>query len=129
MVMFVDVDRLKYINDNFGHDTGNVAIKTIAIAISGQVPEGGIVIRYGGDEFVVLAPNVKPEEADGIIERIHAHIKKMSDALVLGFDITASIGYVVADDPTKSLAEYINDADAKMYDIKREHHAKKLVEA
>ena len=129
MVMFIDVDRLKFINDNFGHDTGNVAIKTIAIAISGQVPEGGIVIRYGGDDFVVLAPNVKPEEADGIIERIHAHIKKMSDALVLGFDITASIGYVVADDPTKSLAEFINDADAKMYDIKREHHAKKLEKA
>ena len=122
MVMFVDVDRLKYINDNFGHDAGNVAIKTIAIATSGQVPEGGIVIRYGGDEFVVLAPNVKPEEADGIVERIQAHIEKMSSALLLGFDITASIGYVLADDPTKGLAEYINDADAKMYDIKRIHH-------
>lgn len=124
MVMFVDLDRLKYINDNFGHDAGNVAIKTVAIATSGQVPEGGIVIRYGGDEFIVLAPNVKPEEADGIIERIHAHIKKMSDALVLGFDITASIGYVLADDGEKSLAEYINEADEKMYDVKRAHHAK-----
>ena len=125
MVMFVDVDRLKYINDNFGHDTGNVAIKTIAIATSGQVPEGGIVIRYGGDEFVVMAPNVKPEEADGIVNRIHAHIKKMSNALQIGVDITASIGYVVADNPAKSLAEYIDDADAKMYEVKRMHHAQK----
>ncbi len=124
LVMFVDVDKLKYINDNFGHDTGNVAIKTIAIATSGQVPEGGIVIRYGGDEFVVLAPNVSEEQAEGIVERIQAHIAKMSAALNLGIDIRASIGYVVANDPTKGLADYINEADEKMYNIKREHHKK-----
>ena len=128
LVLFVDVDRLKYINDTFGHDTGNVAIKTIAIATSGQVPEGGIVIRYGGDEFVVLAPNVKEDEAEGIVERIQAHIAKVSIALNLGFEITASIGYVVASDPTKSLSEYISDADAKMYDVKREHHAMRKIE-
>ncbi len=123
MVMFVDVDRLKMINDNFGHDSGNVAIKTIAMATAAQVPENGIVIRYGGDEFVVLAPNVASEEADGIVERIHAHIKQMSDALTLGFDITASIGYVMADNPEKDLNECINDADARMYVKKRERHA------
>lgn len=122
LVMFLDVDRLKYINDTFGHDAGNVAIKTIAMAAASQVPEDGIVIRYGGDEFVVLAPNVNTEQAEDIVKCIHAHIAKVSDALKLGFDIMASIGYVVASDAKRSLADYINDADEKMYDIKHAHH-------
>ncbi len=125
MVMFLDVDRLKYINDTFGHDAGNVAIKTIAIAASGQVPEGSIVIRYGGDEFVALVPNVTEEEAESIIGRVMAHIAKVSNALNLGFDIVASIGYVVASNPKRSLADYINDADAKMYDVKHAHHTER----
>jgi diguanylate cyclase (GGDEF)-like protein len=122
LVMFVDVDRLKYVNDTYGHDAGNVAIKTIAIATSGQVPEDGIVIRYGGDEFVVLAPNVAEGEAEEIVERIQRHIIKVSGALNLGFQITASIGYVVASDPGKSLSDYVNEADEKMYDVKRQHY-------
>lgn len=122
LVMFVDVDRLKYVNDTYGHDAGNVAIKTIAIATSGQVPENAIVIRYGGDEFVVLAPNVGVDEAEEIVRRIQRHITKVSGALNLGFVITASIGYVVASDPEKSLSDYVNEADEKMYDVKRQHH-------
>jgi GGDEF domain-containing protein len=47
----------------------------------------------------------------------------MSEALLLGFEITASIGYVMADNPEKDLNEYINDADARMYVKKRERHA------
>lgn len=125
LVLFIDVDRLKYVNDTFGHDMGNVAIKTIAVAASGQVSEDGMVIRYGGDEFVVLAPNVNQKQAEDIVNRMQAHIAKVSTALNLGFDITASIGFVVADDPTKSLSEYVIEADGKMYDVKRSHHAER----
>ena len=124
LVMFVDVDKLKYINDNFGHDAGNVAIKTIAVATSGQVPKDGIVIRYGGDEFIALAPNVTAEEADRMVERIHSHIANVSHALQLGCTLSASIGYVLAGDPSKGLADYINDADANMYEAKSLHHDK-----
>ena len=123
LVLFIDVDRLKYINDTFGHDMGNVAIKSIANATSGEIPKESIVIRYGGDEFVVLVPNIKEDEAESIVERIQAHIAKTSEALDIGFEITASIGYVVANDPAKSLAEYVSDADSRMYEVKRQHHA------
>ncbi len=125
LVMFVDVDRLKYINDTFGHDTGNVAIKTIAMATSNQIPEDGIVIRYGGDEFVALVPNMTEEQAEDIVRRIYLHVAKVSHALNIGFEITASIGFVVATDSTRSLGDYINDADDRMYNVKRKHHEKK----
>lgn len=122
MIMFVDVDRLKYINDNFGHDMGNVAIKTVAMATAAKVPENGIVIRYGGDEFVVMAPGVSAEEADSLIEQIEEHVASMSHALATGFEITTSIGYVMAKKDGRDLAEYINLADEKMYETKRKHH-------
>lgn len=122
MIMFVDVDRLKYINDNFGHDMGNIAIKTVAMATAARVPVNGIVIRYGGDEFVVMAPGVSETEADNLIEQIETHVESMSNALVTGFKITASIGYVMAKNDGKDLGEYINLADEKMYETKRKHH-------
>ena len=122
MIMFVDVDRLKYINDTFGHDMGNVAIKTVAMAAAARVPENGIIIRYGGDEFVVMAPGVSEEEADSLVEQIEAHVEAMSHALATGFEITTSIGYVMAKNDGKDLGEYINLADEKMYETKRKHH-------
>lgn len=119
MIMFVDVDRLKFVNDNFGHDMGNVAIKTVSRAIAAHVPEGGIAIRYGGDEFVVMVPEYKEKEAESMVQKIERHIKRTSSALDTGFEITASIGYVIAENCEKGLAEYINFADEKMYAIKR----------
>ena len=123
MIMFVDVDRLKYINDTFGHDMGNVAIKTISRAISAHLPEKGIAIRYGGDEFVVMIPEHSKEEAEYLIGQIESHVRRTSFALNTGFEITSSMGYVIADDENVSLADYINIADERMYEKKRAKNA------
>ncbi len=119
MIMFVDVDRLKYINDNFGHDMGNVAIKTISRAIASSVPARGISIRYGGDEFVIMVPECAEAEAEDMVRKIERHVRRTSKALGTGFDITASTGYVIAENCEKGLADYINLADEKMYEHKR----------
>ena len=119
MIMFVDSDRLKYINDTFGHDMGNVAIKTVSRAISVNLPEDGIAIRYGGDEFVVMVPNYAKEQAIELVEKMRGHVQRTSTALNTGFEITASIGFVIAEDKSIGLADYINAADEKMYENKR----------
>ena len=56
-ILFVDADHLKYINDNFGHDMGNLAIRSIASAIHKSCPVGSVCMRYGGDEFVCVFPD------------------------------------------------------------------------
>lgn len=114
-VLFADVDRLKYINDNFGHDAGNVAIKNLALAIAHCTPDDTVAIRYGGDEFVILIPNVTREMVDDMLEKIHGMVQKTSEALNVGFTISASIGYTVIKDYEMGLNEYINDADESMY--------------
>lgn len=119
MIMFVDVDRLKYINDNFGHDMGNLAIKTLATAIKQCCPAEAICMRYGGDEFVILADGYQEEAADDLVERITDVIERTSEALDIGFRISASIGYVIARDEEQTLNDYINQADEQMYAIKK----------
>ena len=56
-ILFADADHLKYINDNFGHDMGNLAIRSIASVIQQQCPVGSISMRYGGVEFVCVIPD------------------------------------------------------------------------
>lgn len=114
-ILFCDVDRLKYINDSFGHDSGNVAIKNLALAIAHSTPKGTIAIRYGGDEFLILIPDVVEKDVEGYIEAINAMINKTSEVLSVGFTISASIGYTVVHDYEKSFNEYINIADENMY--------------
>lgn len=114
-ILFADVDRLKYINDNFGHDAGNVAIKNLALAISYCTPEGTVAIRYGGDEFVILIPDTDVEAVTEMLEKIDIMVQKTSEAFNVGFTITASIGYTIVDNYEEGLNEYINKADEAMY--------------
>lgn len=119
MIMFVDVDRLKYINDSFGHDMGNLAIKTLATAIRQCCPSEAICMRYGGDEFVILADGYNADSANELVENITERIGRTSEALDTGFNISASIGYVIAEDEEQTLNDYINMADEQMYTIKK----------
>lgn len=110
-IMYVDVENIKHINDRYGHDMGNLAIKTIAVALSGQLAEDAQVFRYGGDEFVALIPNYNEERIEQLVKKTQLHIEKVSKALNLGFSIKATIGSVLAKDPTKTLSEYVAQAD------------------
>lgn len=118
-IMFVDMDRLKYINDTFGHDMGNEAIKAIADAIIEVCPQQSIAMRYGGDEFVILIEECRGQRAEEISKKLGASISKKSEELHAQFEISASIGYAVAKDRTKNLNDYIDLADERMYENKK----------
>lgn len=125
LIMFVDVDRLKYINDTFGHDMGNVAIQAVASAIRKCCPQDGVAMRYGGDEFIVLIPKQDREEAELLVKRLQDLILQSEKSLDQDFPVEASIGYVIADDESKSLNEYINLADEQMYCNKKAKHVER----
>ena len=122
-ILFVDVDHLKYINDNFGHDMGNLAIRSIASAIHKSCPVGSVCMRYGGDEFVCVIPDFDLPRMHRLEKTILHALEEISDVSRFPFPLEASIGSVIADDAVFSLNDYINLADQKMYASKKARKA------
>lgn len=124
-VMFIDADHLKYINDNFGHDMGNLEIRSIADGIRKVFPPEAVSMRYGGDEFVVLLPGCERALAESLKALFLKTIDEISESCQAGFAIEASIGYEVCLHGEKSLNDCINDADEKMYQFKKARKAQR----
>ena len=118
-ILFVDADHLKYINDNFGHDMGNLAIRSIASAIHKSCPVGSVCMRYGGDEFVCVIPDFDLPRMHRLEKTILHALEEISDVSRFPFPLETSIGSVIADDAVFSLNDYINLADQKMYASKK----------
>lgn len=122
-ILFVDADHLKYINDNFGHDMGNLAIRSIASAIHKSCPVGSVCMRYGGDEFVCVIPDFDLPRMHRLEKTILHALEEISDVGRFPFPLETSIGSVIADDAVFSLNDYINLADQKMYASKKARKA------
>ena len=124
-IMFTDADHLKYINDNFGHDMGNLAISSIASVLRQYSPPESVSIRYGGDEFVSVIPDCSKQAIKELIETVQKQLHILASSSSITIPIEASIGYVIADDPAISLNDYINLADEKMYSTKKARKAER----
>lgn len=124
-IMFFDADHLKMVNDKYGHDMGNVVIGGIADAIKRSFPHEAVAMRYGGDEFVVLIPDCNEQKAKNMEKSFHKTLKDMTSAKKLQFDIEASSGFVIVVDNSRSLDDYINEADELMYQAKKRHKAQR----
>ena len=121
LVMFVDLDRLKYINDTFGHEYGDFAIVSIAKAMQKHCDADAITARTGGDEFIVLE-SAKDEEAGMLLaDKIRAELSALRKKMQLPFDLSASIGVVVAQPGGENALEsYVKRAEMLMYEEKTE---------
>lgn len=118
-IVFIDMDRLKYINDHFGHIHGDWAIKTISSAIMNQCPQGAIAIRNGGDEFLVMLEATDASVVREMIAGIREEIKSMAEKMQLPFPLTVSAGCVITDmESEKELDDYVREADEIMYEEK-----------
>lgn len=124
-IMFFDADHLKIVNDKYGHDMGNVVIGGVADAIKRSFPHEAVAMRYGGDEFVVLVPDCNEQMANDIEEHFHKTLKDITLAKKLPFCIEASSGFVIAVDNSRSLDDYINEADELMYQAKKRRKAQR----
>ena len=125
-ILFLDMDRLKYINDAYGHTTGDHAIKCIASAIRRNVPEDAIPVRYGGDEFLVLTPYEGDDATQRMLDAIADAVPVLADALDLPEAPGFSSGCVLADPGAgKSLDACVEEADARMYEAKKAKRAQR----
>ena len=124
VIMLVDIDKMKDINDIYGHSSGDLALRTVASVLKSGLPEDWIVSRYGGDEFFV-GGRLKGAEADldnlrsTLEERLEKEVKKRE----LIFPLTISIGSArMHSEDTIAIEKYLQLADENMYEIKQMHH-------
>lgn len=89
-VIMVDIDHFKRINDEYGHDAGDQALRQVADMMCGEVRAGDVVYRYGGEEFCVLLAHTTTTEAGQVAERIRSAVSRM--ALAVEEPLTVSIG-------------------------------------
>ena len=121
-VLLLDLDGFKNVNDRFGHAAGDELLRKVARRMSDCVRAGDTICRYGGDEFVILLPDVESAEAanvaDIVAQKIRARLALpyTVDRTVLG--ITVSVGIAIYCDPRQSSAELLRQADAAMYRAK-----------
>jgi len=120
-VLFLDSDRFKEINDNFGHAAGDAVLVAVATRVRAQLREEDLVARLGGDEFaVLLTPLHKTEDAERIADKI---IASMAAPISLPGNTSVltslSIGIAVYPDHGATPGALLNAADAAMYQAKR----------
>lgn len=120
-LLFADVDGLKDINDRFGHETGDQALRDIARLLgSGLFRAADIVARFGGDEFAILATETGPTDGRELTQRIEIAFDEANADPGRAFSLSVSVGSAVFD-PSRpaSLDELTREADRRMYEAKR----------
>ncbi len=124
LIMFSDINNMKRINDRYGHVFGDRAITTVSDAIKKALgDDDAIGIRYGGDEFLVIASNADEEYAEKIRKSIINYIEKENKIGINPFKFSVSIGYVLTDpESDKTVNDYVEEADVLMYEIKNDFH-------
>jgi diguanylate cyclase (GGDEF)-like protein len=113
-MLLVDVDNLKMINDLRGHATGDAVIALTAEAVREGIREGDVCARFGGDEFLIFAPDCDVDEATKIAKRIMGRLSGQSMPLA-GARFTVSIGIVLQDGAHADFDRMYRDADAALY--------------
>lgn len=125
MVMFLDLDRLKYINDNFGHEQGDFAINAVAHALSEVEPSKCVASRYGGDEFVLIGLNCDLETTKMIKSEIEQKLQ-LVNRRGIPYEVSASIGYCIRSSDSKlSLDACMKAADENMFAEKCMRHKRR----
>ncbi len=118
-VIFFDIDHFKEINDNFGHECGDLALSSAANCIKQTVRGSDMVFRYGGEEFVILLSDTNLEGAVSMAERIRNNIENHTIAYGMEvFKLTASLG-VSSLKGNDSAESFISRADSAMYSAKQ----------
>lgn len=116
-IIMLDLDNFKEINDNFGHEIGDVALKTITQSIMKEIRKTDTLARWGGEEFVIVLTDISCQQAVNIAEKLRQHLMK-TDIPTAG-SVTASFGITAYQDGD-TVDDLIRRADRMLYLAKLE---------
>ncbi|MCO6414134.1 MAG: diguanylate cyclase [Thiogranum sp.] len=114
--VLLDIDHFKKINDNLGHITGDRVLEALGEMLRSRIPDNGMVVRFGGEEFALLIPRCSINQAQQCAEGLRREIEALNPADVA---ITVSIGLATnQQNPGLTLTQLINHADKALYAAK-----------
>ena len=118
-LLFLDLDRFKLVNDTLGHETGDYVLRDVAKRLNKSVREGDTVSREGGDEFVIILPDLdKPELAQQVATKILNELAKPIEVSGHELTVTASIGISHYPNDATDVQQLLKHADSAMYQAK-----------
>ncbi|SES38571.1 GGDEF domain-containing protein [Psychrobacillus sp. OK032] len=117
-IIMLDLNNFKEVNDEYGHQKGDELLIHTASTLNHYVTKDDLVARWGGDEFIILAPNIKEDFADDYVQKLQRVIKEKSSETFT--NVGASIGYAIYPGQGDNFQKLIQEADTKMYKEKKE---------
>jgi two-component system cell cycle response regulator len=120
--ILIDIDHFKAVNDNYGHPVGDKVLVEVAAAIRESIRTTDLVARFGGEEFIVIAPETTTTAAEMVAERIRRAITEKTTAKMdQGLPaVTASLGVACTEVSVLNETELVAKADAALYRAKHE---------
>ncbi len=122
-VLLIDMDYFKAVNDEYGHDIGDKVLKELSRVLLESIKKTDIAIRYGGEEFLVLLPNINSEEdAINIANRIRINVSKNNIEVYKDMILrkTVSIGLSIYPTDSNNFDTVVKNADIALYEAKRQ---------
>jgi diguanylate cyclase (GGDEF)-like protein len=120
MILFVDIDGLKAVNDRDGHSAGDVLLRLAGHVLRSTFREADTIGRLGGDEFVVFSIDTTEDELAPVIDRLSCELARANESVDPTSRLRWSVGHVCFDSAAaESLANLIVEADRRMYAVKR----------
>jgi diguanylate cyclase (GGDEF)-like protein len=115
----LDLDRFKDVTDEFGHQVGDVVLKTVSKACEEGLRTTDMIARYGGEEIAILLPGTKVKVAADIIDRIRKNVSSLHfEGVDRSITISAGIAGCSPPDHLSTLVNMIREADAALYRAK-----------
>jgi diguanylate cyclase (GGDEF)-like protein len=119
-LVFVDIDRFKSINDTFGHEEGNRALKELARLLQRTFRRSDVVARIGGDEFIIMMPEINPEGMNIVLDRVRSNLAALNNENGFPWRLSISLGVAVYDSTQPvTLEALMATADQSMYQAKQ----------
>lgn len=120
--MMLDLNDFKSINDTYSHEEGDNALVAFANILAETVGAEGIVVRFAGDEFIIILPKFQSDDISEYKERIHNNLDKYNETSGKPYKLSAAIGGKIFESNKDDMGDLVKQIDMLMYSDKKAYY-------